>query len=177
MAMELLREISESDIGAPLEEKKDIRYKLRKAARALVFNREGEIAILFVSKKNYHKLPGGGIEEGEDIKLALAREVMEETGCSIEIRPQDMGMIIEYRDGDGLLQISYCYLSDVVGVSAATAFTEREMTNGFQLKWLGMDEAIGVLKNDAPAESFEKFMRERDLTFLQKAKEMISRQA
>ncbi|MFA6897125.1 MAG: NUDIX domain-containing protein [Patescibacteria group bacterium] len=175
--MELLREISESDIGAPLGEKKDIRYKLRKAARALVFNREGKIAILFVSKKNYHKLPGGGIEDGEDVKPALAREIMEETGCSVEIRTRDVGMTIEYRDGDGLLQISYCYLSDVVGTPAATAFTEREVTNGFQLKWLGMDEAISVLKNDAPAESFEKFMRERDLTFLQKAKEMISRQA
>jgi 8-oxo-dGTP pyrophosphatase MutT (NUDIX family) len=171
--MELLREISEGDIGVSKNGNEETHYVLRKAARALAFNGEGKIAILFVSKKNYHKLPGGGIESGEDIKTALKREIMEETGCNVEIRPVDVGTVIEYRDGDGLLQVSYCYLSDVTGEPGEVAFTEKEIRNGFQLKWLDLEEAISALKNDAPSESFEKFMRERDLTFLEKAKGMV----
>jgi len=172
--MELLRELSESDIGLVQGEKKDIRYEFRKASRALVFDSEGKIAILFVSKKNYHKLPGGGIEEGEDIKIALRRELLEETGCNVEIRSQDVGVVIEYRNGDAFLQISYCFLSDVVGEPTEVAFTEKEISNGFKLKWLGLDKAIAVLKSDTPSEPFEKFMKERDLVFLQKAKEILS---
>lgn len=172
--MELLKEISESDIGITEENKKeDICYRLRKAARALVFDKKGKIAILFVSKKNYHKLPGGGIEEGEDIEEALKREILEETGCNIEIEKREVGSVIEYRKADGLLQISYCYLCSVIGEPGEAHFTEKEMTNGFQLNWLNLDDAINILNNDTPADSFEKFMRERDLIFLRKAKETI----
>jgi len=153
--------------------RKNIRYELRKAARALVFNREKKIAILSVSKKNYYKLPGGGIEAGEDIKTALAREIIEETGCDVIIRPQEVGVTIEYRNTDELLQISYCYLSDVVGTEKEVAFTEREISNGFQLKWLDLNDAIVALEKSCPSEAFEKFIVKRDLVFLYKAKEIL----
>ena len=39
------------------------KYKLRKAGRAIIFDDENNIALLNVSKKNYHKLPGGGVEK------------------------------------------------------------------------------------------------------------------
>lgn len=171
--MELIREITESDANIPPSSKKDIRYELRKAARALVFNREGKIAILFASKFNYHKLPGGGVEDGEDILTGLERELLEETGCKVEMRPQDVGVVIEYRSEDGLLQISYCYLADVIGEPGEVAFTEREIENGFELQWLSMEEAINFLENDAPASYFEKFVRARDLSFLKHAKEIL----
>lgn len=172
--MELLKEIFENDVTVKASEKKEARWEFRKAARALVFDKEENIAILFVSKKNYHKLPGGGIEEGENIEEALKREIIEETGCEVEIRPQEVGITIEYRSSDELLQLSYCYLSDVVGEPGKMAFTEREITNGFRLKWMSIDEAIETLKKDAPSETFEKFMRARDLVFLEKAREILS---
>jgi len=37
-------------------------YRMRKAARAAVFDHEGNLALLHVSKHHYYKLPGGGIE-------------------------------------------------------------------------------------------------------------------
>lgn len=42
-------------------------FKVRKAARAIVFDKDKNIGILFVANHNYHKLPGGGIEDGEDV--------------------------------------------------------------------------------------------------------------
>lgn len=41
-------------------------FAVREAVRAVVFDYEGNIALLHVAKKNYYKLPGGGIEGAED---------------------------------------------------------------------------------------------------------------
>lgn len=56
--MELLLEIREKDIGAEAVESFALPYELRKASRAVIFNNAGEIALMAVTKHNYHKLPG-----------------------------------------------------------------------------------------------------------------------
>jgi 8-oxo-dGTP pyrophosphatase MutT (NUDIX family) len=38
-----------------------------------------------LSKGNYYQLPGGGIEDDEELCVAGVREVMEESGCRVEI--------------------------------------------------------------------------------------------
>ena len=172
--MELIREILEEDVGLSQGKSEKVCYNLRKAARALIFNSEGKIAILFVSKKNYHKLPGGGIEEGEDIITALKREVLEEVGCNIEIKSQEIGAIIEYKNKDKSLQISYCYWGDMAGDLMDATLTKREIANGFKLKWLKLDEAIEILEKDSPSDYLGRFIRIRDMTFLKKAKEVIA---
>jgi ADP-ribose pyrophosphatase YjhB (NUDIX family) len=172
--MEILGEIYEKDLGEAAAKPASLRYEFRRAARALVFDKKGRIAILSVPGKGYHKLPGGGVEEGEEVQRALEREVLEETGYGAEIRPQALGAVVECRDQDGLLQLSYCYLADATGEPGETHLTELEREHGFQLRWLSLEEAIGVLERDTPADLFEKFIRARDLIFLRKAREIIT---
>ncbi|RJQ26958.1 NUDIX domain-containing protein [Candidatus Parcubacteria bacterium] len=174
--MELLREFSETDVGISRVEKKEVCYKLRRAVRALVFNEANQLAILFVSNNGYNKLPGGGVEENEELYEALKREVFEETGCDINLRSSSVGATIEYRDDFQQLQISYCYLADVVGIPNTASFTEREIADGFQLRWMSVEEAIDTLNNDHPNNYLGKFIRQRDLEFLQKAKELLPNQ-
>ena len=78
--MELIKEIYDDGF----EQHADQAYRVRKAARAVVINDRDEIALLFVANGNYHKLPGGGIENNETIYDALKREVEEEVGTMIE---------------------------------------------------------------------------------------------
>ncbi|MGM0411416.1 MAG: NUDIX domain-containing protein [Bacillota bacterium] len=167
--MELIKEIPENI------EKNDITYEVRKAARTVLLNNSNKIALLYVAKDNYHKLPGGGIEQGESIFSALKREVKEEVGANINIL-DDIGMIIEYRDGfgkypTGQVQISYCYYSKVIGEFKGTSFTEKELSKDFKLKWVPLEEGLNIVKTDNPENCLGKFIHNRDLAFIKRAKE------
>jgi len=170
--MELLNEIYNKDIIGE-DTVTSISYNLRKAARAIVTSKNNQIALLYVSKHKYHKLPGGGLENSENIKEALVREIIEEVGVNVLIG-DEIGAIIEYRDEFKQLQISYCFFSEVIGEINTPSFTESELENGFQLKWVTLDEAITLLSSDEPDDYMGKFIKKRDLTFLNKAKRIIT---
>jgi len=93
--MKLLIEIHENDVG--ILDSPKVKFSPRNAARAILFDKNNKIAILEVSKYGFHKIPGGGFKEGEDIKSAFRREVAEETGCKIEIG-KPIGMSVEYKN-------------------------------------------------------------------------------
>lgn len=168
--MQLIKELYNQDIGE--ENKGDILYKVRKAVRAVVFDQDKKIALFFVSKNNYHKLPGGGIDDGEEIEKTLEREVMEETGCEIDVKAE-IGMTVEYRDDFEQIQFSYCFLADMIKDSNQTSFTEKEKNDGFELKWMSLEQAIEQLKNDQPNNYVGKFIRARDLEFLLEAEKLV----
>ncbi len=150
-------------------------FKKRGAARAVLLDNSGQVYLLNVSKHDYHKLPGGGIDDGEDIKQALERELMEEVGCKAEL-VTELGTVVEYRNYDdgGLEQISYCYLAKQVGEQVASALEEGELAEGmFEVKAKSIDDAIALLSQDKPDNLEGRFIQKRDLAFLQAAKEQL----
>lgn len=145
-------------------------WKYRKAARAVVFNKDNRIGLLHVSSKNYYKLPGGGIEEGEDIKIALDRECEEELGVQVEVL-KEIGSIIEYRAQFKLHQTSYCFLAKTSSEKNAPNFTDEEKSSGFEIVWVEPKEALRLLSLKQTSDYEGKFIEERDFCFLTKALE------
>lgn len=167
--MKLLKTIKHPDLFPEDKMENEAKYLIRKAARAVVFDDDNKIAILRVTKHNYHKIPGGGVEKNEDITEALEREALEETGCKISVTGE-IGEIVEFRDKLDLEQKSYCYLAKVIGEKSQPNFTEEESDDGFEILWTTMDEAIEILKKDKPDDYEGKFIQVRDLCFLEEAR-------
>jgi len=163
--MQLLKTIEFEKLSPEELEK----FKLRQAARAVVFDKEGKIALLFVAKKGYHKLPGGGVEDGENIEEAARRECREEIGCEIKITGE-IGMTVEYRAKWGKRQESFCYLAEVVGNKNEPAFMDDEIEEGFSVRWVKFDEAIKILEADKSSDYQGKFIKIRDLAFLREVR-------
>jgi 8-oxo-dGTP diphosphatase len=144
-------------------------YSVREAARAVVIDSEGKVAMLYASKANYYKLPGGGIEEGEDPLTALHRECHEEIGCAVEVT-QELGIIEEYRKFEQLKQISYCYVASLKGEKGTPEFTPEELAEGFSQLWIPYQEALALIsKNEATDLEGSAYIVPRDSIFLKTA--------
>ncbi len=158
--MKLLKTIKDKNLSE--------NFRTREASRAVLFDRDNLIPLLFVSKYNYHKLPGGGLEGKENKIQALTREIKEEAGCVAKIG-KEIGKVIEYRSEFNLKQTSYGYLGKVL-TRGEQDFTKKEKKEGFELIWVSLDEAIKMVKKDKPTNYEGKFIKRRDLAFLIEAK-------
>lgn len=169
--MNPLQIIRDADIGSDISAP-DV-YRERTSARAIVFNENGKIALLHATKKNFHKLPGGGVEAGEDVKTALARELQEEIGCSAK-NLRELAIIEEYRNKYSLHHTSHCFLADLDGEIGPTAMDENEIAVGFVTVWMSLEEAINTIESETEFESYQwKFIRLRELAFLKEAARIV----
>ena len=105
--MNLICKITDKDIGEQYFETEN--PKLRLSARGIVVRDDKKIAVFNKDNKNEYKLPGGGIENDENPEEAFKREVLEETGCIVEI-VQSLGITEEYKCQSNFKQISNVFV-------------------------------------------------------------------
>lgn len=172
-SMKLLQELYESDLGIELKKNSGL-VEIRNAVRAVVFDGEGRVGIVYVTNGNYWKIPGGGVEQGESFIQALERELMEEAGVSVVVE-KEIGAIIERRDQWEQLQISYCFLARVFGGKQNPKFDEKERVEGFLLQWMPYKEALQKFQENVSITYESKFMQMRDKIFLESVKQDILR--
>lgn len=163
--MKILKTIRDKDLNLNFEDQAVYKQE-RKAARAIVFDKDKNVALLHATNKSYHKLPGGGIEEGEEIIEALKREAMEEIGCEIE-NIKELGIVEEYRNQYSLHQLSYCFIADLKGEKGIPDLEEDEIADGFETVWMSINDAIKILEGETELEDYEgRFINMRDLLLL-----------
>lgn len=140
-------------------------YKLREAVRAIIFDTDKKVALLKVSRDSYFKLPGGGVEEGEDFETALKRECLEEIGCEIK-NVSPLGITEEFWKEDNEKQISYCYVAELDGPKGNPNLTQSEKDRGFETIWMSLGEAITKLESCTPTQWEGDYIPSRELVFL-----------
>ena len=147
--------------------------KIRKGARGIVQREDGKIAIFCKKNKNEYKLPGGGIDEGEEPEIAFRREVKEEAGCEItDIKL--LGKTEELKSLDNFQQISYVFTARVTSIQENLNLTQKEIDEGGCLLWMTPEEALEKITNCAEqivASQYEnayhsKFINYRDREIL-----------
>ena len=57
-------------------------YLYRLSIKAIIFNDAGKVLFVKESGRDWWDLPGGGMDHGEDIKAAIAREMKEEVNLT-----------------------------------------------------------------------------------------------
>ena len=100
-----------TDTDFDIKEKINIeKSSIRFGARGIVLNDEGKIAIIHKVNKNEYKLPGGGIDENEDAKIAFKRECEEEIASKVKII-KILGTAEEYKSQENFKQLSFVFVA------------------------------------------------------------------
>lgn len=124
----------------------ELRIFERRAARGIILRGE-EILLLYTRRYNDYSLPGGGIDEGEDLLCGLRRELAEETGARDIQVLHPFGVLEEYRpwykpEHDLMFMRSYLYECSVAGELGKVKMEDYEIANGMEVVWMDIHEAI-----------------------------------
>lgn len=143
------------------------------ATRTVLFDQDGQVAVINVKKHGYYKIPGGGIENGEDIKDAAAREVKEESGCDCAITGE-LGKIETEVPVWQMLDISDGFIATVQGEKSQPNYESWEKERGFEIEWFSdLDAAISTIEANVVTEPGMEALQNRDLAFLKLAREAL----
>jgi len=165
-------------------ENKDLHNpRKRISARGIVF-KDDNIALFYKKNMNEYKLPGGGVEEGENLEEAFKREVLEETGCKVNILTK-LGITEEFKGTANFYQLSHVYLAKVIDDTHKLNLTEKEKTEGGELLWVTLEQAINLVRNcfdklkpstyDEQENIYAtRFIIKRDLSILEYYKSIIN---
>ena len=144
--------------------------------RAILLDDDDNMALMFLPKYKHNggndlfMIPGGGVDNREDLKKALEREMMEETGCRINI-VEEIGYITNTEDEDIWTAITYYYLAKVMGEKGQLQLTEHEKDSQFELQWHNIEEALKIIENQA--EDNCKIIKFRDKLVITEAIKLI----
>jgi 8-oxo-dGTP pyrophosphatase MutT (NUDIX family) len=128
-----------------------VEYVVRPSAYALLPNEAGDLAVMRTPKG--HFLPGGGVEPGESVEAAVAREAREEAGLVVEAS-RTIGEAIEFTralDEDAWYQKVSTFVGARVVGHADAAEPDHE------LLWLSPARAADALTPPSHRWAVERF--------------------
>lgn len=147
-------------------------WKVRTAVRSVLFDNSGKVALLYLRNQGIYKIPGGGVEPGENLPLALEREIAEETGC-IARTISGLGAFVEHKENFEMIQVSYCYISEVVK-HGKPDFTDKEIADGFELLWADNLKKAIQISGEVKTEGYNnQYMAVRDHEILKAAEKVM----
>lgn len=137
----------------------------RLTARAIVKSADDRYAVMYSPKFNLYSLPGGGVEDGEDVLTALKREVYEETGCICTLI-EELGIVYENRASLDYTQKNFYYVVTVESIPEENHLTESELANCTEVQWHDLETAYRLITKQQFDRIQGKYLHARDIAAL-----------
>jgi 8-oxo-dGTP pyrophosphatase MutT (NUDIX family) len=104
----------------------------------------GRLLLIHKVDNDYWALPGGGMELGESIADAAVREVVEETGVTVELTGlvgiyTDPGHVMAYDDGEVRQEFSVCFHARVLSGTPREDGSETK-----EVRWVDPADVAGL---------------------------------
>lgn len=102
------------------------------AVSAIVTDEHNRLLLIRRTDNNYWSIPGGGVNPGESVREAAAREVKEETGIDCQVTGlvgiySDPNHVAAYDDGEVRQEFSICFTTRITGGSLRTSSESSEV--------------------------------------------------
>ena len=153
----------------------------RPSVRGIIFDNDGNIAMIYSQKYHFYKFPGGGIEGNETHLETLAREIKEETGMTlIPESAKEFGEVLKIQNGDESgkdtihIQQNFYYTCRVEDEVGSQELDDGEKALDFVLKFVPIEEAIAANSAFESDDPFKKQMAEREKRVLELLKKAQS---
>lgn len=137
----------------------------RITARAIVKNQNGLYAVMYADKFKLHSLPGGGVEDNEDILTALRREVFEETGCTCD-HIEELGIVSENRAHQDFTSKSYYYVVTTDHTPELIHLTDDEIANQTTVQWHPLEDVVRLISAPKHTTTQRMYLQARDMAAL-----------
>ena len=149
----------------------------RTIARAIAFDEEGNFYFVGVDRDDdfgkaaYIETAGGGVEQGEDLEVAICRELSEELGASVEVICK-IGVVSDYYNLIKRHNVNNYFLCKV------KSFGEKHMTEEeikeYHLTTLKLKYDDALAEYEKGRESrIGRLVYNREMPILKRAKEII----
>ena len=128
------------------------------SAGAVVLNEQGEVLLVKDDRKGSWTFPGGIIEEGEGVLDGVKREVLEETGITVEVGELFCvtSNTCKYPGYNGVKEVPTKVMLDFV--CRATGGTPRPSEENSQTAWFPLDQAQRLITAPAIAVRFQAYL-------------------
>lgn len=124
--------------------------------KALICNSNNEILLGYCD--GVYQFPGGHVEDGEILDVAVKREILEETGIDLEAKALEAFYCIKHYTrnfhGDGINELSQLYYfyvetDEIINIEKIK-YTEREKKGGYRLEYIKLDNVEEILTANIP---------------------------
>jgi 8-oxo-dGTP pyrophosphatase MutT (NUDIX family) len=111
--------------------------KIRNSTKAIIVsNRKLLVTSLRDASGFFYLLPGGGQEPGESLSNCLIREIIEETGYTVEVK--DMMFVRECFIDEGIHRVEFVFAADILSHDKIIEMDANQLG----IEWIDIDNLI-----------------------------------
>ncbi len=172
---QVIATIADDDVGLPTVQTSREK-SVRTGARAILFDDDNEVALVYETAYDHYKLPGGCVEPGETLEQALRREIAEEVGASIR-DTKCLGVVKSHLATYNEDCSQHYFTAKIDGEIGKSAWIDEEELHGCSIVWCkNIAQAINKVQNATSQEYVHIFERARELAGLRYAEHVIQQQ-